>query len=360
MDEIARLRTRIDEIDQDILQLLKKRYENARLLGRVKRAKGVDTRDPPREKTILRKVQHTARKLGLNPKYAARIFNEIFKLSIEAQLGHAENSNALHGKNVLIIGGTGGMGSFFTRLAYAYGATVTIVGRNTSRTRRVARELGVEAGSMLDARTSDIVVVAVPLDNTKQVSVEVASLMRDGALLTDLSSVKSGIADEIWSKISRALEYVSIHPLFGPDVDQVNQQNLVAIPFRTGPQWRSFSQILQRAGARVHVTSKDHHDRAMAYVQVLHHFALICLASSLENWNGELKTYSINCTIEKIRALLKNWDTIAGIQGRNPYAQSARENFVEISRTLVTMRTSQQEKSRKTLSANVQKWSRKL
>ncbi len=53
MDEIQRLRARIDGIDQEIALLLKSRNEDARLLGRIKRIRGMPLQDPKRERTIL-------------------------------------------------------------------------------------------------------------------------------------------------------------------------------------------------------------------------------------------------------------------------------------------------------------------
>src|SRR5438132_13863838 len=121
--------------------------------------------------------------------------------------------------------------------------------------------------------------------------------MREGALLIDLSSVKSGIADRISSEVPAGVEYVSIHPLFGPGISHLEGQNIVAILFKTGPQWRNFSRVLRKAGARVHLMSSENHDRVMGDVQAMHHFALLSLGVALRNWAGELKTRSIDGTL---------------------------------------------------------------
>ncbi len=360
MDEIPRVRARIDEIDQEIILLLKDRYENARLLGRIKQARSIESRDPEREKAILRKVQRGAATLGLDPRLTLPIFKEIFNFSVQAQRNLTQKyTTGLEGKKILVVGGTGGMGHFIAKFARVHEATVKIVGPTTDRTRKVAGELEVEAGSTSDAAAADIVVVAVPMESIVKVSTEIAPFMRDGALLTDLSSVKTGIADKISAKIREGTEYVSIHPLFGPRVDHVNGQNLVAIPFRTGPQWRSFSRTLKLEGARVYLMSIEDHDRIMAYVQVLHHFALLSLGAALGKWDGKLKTNSIHSTLERIEALLRNWDTTMGIQRLNPYSYSARREFVKTCQRLVRMLPPEVSGTRKILMSNVQKWARK-
>ena len=361
MDEIPRIRERIDEIDQKLILLLKDRYENARLLGRIKRARSIEARDRERERIILRKVQDTTARSSLEPKLILPIFKEIFNFSVQAQQNQSRNHTVgLEGKRILVVGGTGGMGRFIANFACVHGAAVKIVGRTSWRTRKIAREMEVEAGSIADGASSDIVVVAVPMESIVNTSVDIAQFMRKGALLTDLSSVKTGIADRIFAKIPRGPEYVSIHPLFGPGVDHVGGQNLAAIPFRMGPQWRNFSRALVKAGARVHHMSSAHHDRVMAYVQVMHHFALLSLGVALRKWDGKLKTNSIGGTLQKIQSLLTNWDTTIGIQRLNPYSPVSRREFIGICRQLSRMEQPDVTNTERILESCVQKWSRKL
>ena len=181
--------------------------------------------------------------------------------------------------------------------------------------------------------------------------------MQTGSLLMDISSVKLGIADRIADGVGSGIEYVSLHPLFGPDVDRVQGQEFVAIPYREGARWRRFSRALRNAGARVHLSTAESHDRAMAYVQGLHHFALVSLGLSLKGWDGSYATSSLRGTLERIRALLENWETIAGIQQLNPFVEPARKEFAKV----VSQRSEGgfHGETIHELRSNVQKWSRK-
>jgi len=186
LDEIQRVRARIDEIDQEIILLLRDRYENARHLGRIKQARSIESRDPKREKVILRNVRRASAKLGLDPRLTLPIFKEIFNFSVQAQRNITHNhTTGIKRKKILVVGGTSGMGRFIANFASLHEATVKIVGRTMDRTRKIARELEVEAGSTSDATASDIVVVAVPIESVVKVSTEIAPFMRNGALLTD-------------------------------------------------------------------------------------------------------------------------------------------------------------------------------
>src|SRR6266571_5215845 len=361
MDDVTRIRDRIDELDQEIVRLLKNRYENARLLGRIKQQRHLEYRDPDREKIILRKIERAATSMDLDLNLIRPIFDQIFALSVEAQRDQPEKSaKRLDQTRILIVGGTGAMGRFFARFTSQQGAKVKIAGRKINKTRTAAKEMEVEPGTILDAASSDIVILAVPMEETVRVATETASLMTTGCLLTDLSSVKTGISDRIAEKIPKGLEYVSLHPLFGPSIDHLHDQTIIAVSYNAGQKWSRLARALQGGGSKIETMSAAKHDRAMAYVQGLHHFALISLGLGLDGMGGEPRTQSLRETEGRIVRMLDGWDMIVGIQQLNPFLPSVRQKFLEIATNLAQNRLMQARTVRKRLESNVQKWSRKL
>ena len=361
MDDVTRIRDRIDELDQEIVRLLKNRYENARLLGRIKQQRHLDYRDPEREKIILRKIERAATSLDLDPKLIRPIFDQIFTFSVQAQRDQPEKSaKRLDQTRILIVGGTGGMGRFFARFSSLHGAKVKLAGREISKTRTAAKEMEVEPGTILDAASSDMVILSVPMEETVRVATETASLMTTGSLLADLSSVKTGISDRVAEKIPKGLEYVSLHPLFGPGVDHLHDQIIVAVPYSPGQKWTRLSRALQSGGSKIQTMSAAQHDRAMAYVQGLHHFALISLGLGLNGMGGEPRTQSLRETEGRIVRMLDGWDVIVGIQQLNPFLPPVRQKFLELATNLAQIRSKQASGVKKRLVSNVQKWSRKL
>lgn len=360
LDEIHRLRSRIDEIDGELTLLLKARYETARLLGRIKAARRVSLRDLRRESFILTELNRRSTEMGLDPATMERIFREIFRLSVKAQ----QNSNlrsgiSLRGLRLLVIGGTGRMGRFLAGYASLQGARVRIAGRSMSKTRRVARELEVESGTVPDAATSDIVIVSVPIEDTERVSTSTASFMKDGSLLSDVSSVKTGISDRIANHTRRKIEYVSIHPLFGPDVDHLFGEDIAVVAHRPGPFWATLRRTFEASGANIYPITATMHDRRMAHVQGLHHFALMTLGVALSSMGGAPKTRSLRSTESRISKMIENWDTVQRIQTMNPFVPELRQKFGNISREYRHMTRPQGVSLREQLSLNVQKWTRK-
>ena len=228
------------------------------------------------------------------------------------------------------------MGRLFARILANQGCTVKIFGRSPIRTRRTARELGVFPGSYDDAARADIVIVSVPMPATVDIALRVRPMMKPRSLLIDLSSVKTGIADAIASE-TRELEYVSLHPLFGPDIDHVREQRMLAVPYRTGVAWRNLERMFYREGAHVFLTTPRFHDLMMAKVQALHHFAMMSLALSAGKTREEFGTRSWLLTQEQFRRIARNWDTIIQIQELNPFAAGERTRLKRVVGGIVGM-----------------------
>src|SRR5438094_3343629 len=361
MDDVARIRDRIDELDQEIVRLLKTRHENAKILGRIKSQRGLDYHDPEREKIILSKIERTATSLDLDPKLIRPIFEQIFALSIQAQRDHLEKSaKRLDQTRILIVGGTGGMGRLFARFASLQGAKVKLAGREINKTRTAAKELEVEPGTILDAASSDIVILSVPTAETVRVATETASLMTAGSLLTDLSSVKTGISDRAAEKTPKGIEYIGLHPLFGPGTDHLHGQTIIAVSYRSGQKWSKLARAFQASGSKVVTMSAAQHDRAMSYGQGPHPFGLITLGIGLDGMGGEPRTQSLRETETRIASLLANWDTIVGIQLLNPFVPDVSQKFLALAGNLAQFRPTRVGGLKRRLASNVQKRTRTL
>ncbi len=357
---MERIRSRIDETDLKLVELLKDRCEYARVLGRIKKARNIPVRDPERESNILRRVRRISRLQKLDPRTTQEIFERIFSMSLEAQARPAGStvSHSLSGFQVMVVGGTRGIGLFFAQLASLHGASVLIAGRSALRTAKIAREYALLPGKLQDAKKSDFVFVTAPIASTRDVCLQLGPLMKEGSLLADLSSVKTGIADYIAGALPKAVEYVSLHPLFGPDVPHIQGRSILAIPYRPGSKWRRLAKLFRDEGARVHLTTEKDHDRAMGYVQALHHFGLICLAVSLDEWNGDFVTNTLSSTLESVRRTARNWDTVLGIQQFNPFASSMRMLFKRTVNEMLDTRALSQREVANSVN-HVQMWSRK-
>jgi len=85
MERVSPLRKRIDEIDEQILRLLKERMDVCENIGVIKQEQRIPVRDRQRENEQYTRMTEIASKLGLNPQEVIAVYQEIIAMSIRAQ-----------------------------------------------------------------------------------------------------------------------------------------------------------------------------------------------------------------------------------------------------------------------------------
>jgi chorismate mutase len=85
VEEIKRLRKRIDEVDEQILQSLSQRADICRSIGSVKEKHGIPIQDFPRENDVYAHIRENAAELGLDPSQVEAIYREIVNMCIAVQ-----------------------------------------------------------------------------------------------------------------------------------------------------------------------------------------------------------------------------------------------------------------------------------
>jgi len=176
-------------------------------------------------------------------------------------------------QKMAIVGGYGEMGRWFERFFKQRGFEVTPVGRSSH----------VHYGDY------DIVLLAVPIDVTREVIARVAPQLRPGALLFDITSVKRQPVSQMLASAPLNVELVSVHPLFGPSMPDMEGETIIVTPVRgvTGRQF--LTDLFECAGAHVEELSPEEHDHLMSVVQGLTHFGYIAMGTTLEALNFDIK-----------------------------------------------------------------------
>lgn len=216
-----------------------------------------------------------------------------------------ENKNPIIG----IIGGTGRFGGWFKGFFEERGFKVLISSRKTELT---VREL---------AGKSDIVIVSVPIAETKKIIREIKDHVRPDALLCDFTSVKVMPMREMMKSKSGS-GALGIHPLFGPLVPSLKSQ---IITFCIGREnhWIKFLQnVFEENGAKVVFTDPENHDNQMAIVQALTHFINIVFAKTIQDQKFDVSNV-YSTSVFRLQSIL-----VGRVLGGNPdlYADLEMEN----------------------------------
>jgi len=84
-DDIAALRAKIDEIDDQILFALSKRVKVCKDIGLAKKKQKMPIRDESRENEIYLRVKEKSKKLGLNETQIELLYREIVNICSAVQ-----------------------------------------------------------------------------------------------------------------------------------------------------------------------------------------------------------------------------------------------------------------------------------
>jgi len=325
------LRAMIDAIDHDLLHLLSRRNGLVAEIAQFKREHGLQIRDLQRETELLGDRRSRAAPLGLSPEMIESMFRLILWASRDRQAAlRAEVPLDVEPRTVAIIGGQGGMGRCMSALFADVGHAVMIADLETRLTPREA------------AAVADVVVISVPIDRTVAVIEELGPLVRQDALLMDVTSIKAAPLAAML-RHSRA-SVVGTHPLFGPSVHSLQGQRIVLTPGR-GDAWHAWLKgVLHARGLTLLETDGENHDRVMAVVQVLVHFATEVMGRTLAELDVSMQeTLAFTSPIYLLELLMtarhfaQAPELYAAIQMSNPRTAEVTAAFLEAARHLRTV-----------------------
>ena len=199
------------------------------------------------------------------------------------------------GKNLTIIGGSGGMGRVFSRYFKLHGFNVTINARNVKKLRKVAEDLGVnyELDLKKSVENADIVMISIPIHSTPNMIETITPFMKENSLLFDIASIKR----ETYKALDIAhnkfqINCLSLHPMFGPGI--ANFKNYTLIVLRVGGT-KYYNEILEKFldlfksdGLIITETTLEVHDKRIALTLGVPHMLNILFLNLLKKTNESL------------------------------------------------------------------------
>jgi prephenate dehydrogenase len=199
-----------------------------------------------------------------------------------------------------------------------------------------AQAMGVGFGSLAQAASREVVIVAVPVVAMRAVFAAIAPHLQPGALVIDVGSVKMLPAQWMTETLPAHVDLVATHPLFGPQSARTGLEGLrlVVCPIR-GERHEKVAAFGRALGLTVTITNPEEHDREMAFVQALTHL----IGRSLVNLgipDEQLKTPSYQHLLELCSLIGDDtFELFTAIQTQNPFAAEVAGAFVEQARSLL-------------------------
>jgi chorismate mutase len=85
MDDIQKLRKRVDEVDDQILKALSERVKVCIAIGDAKKKQGLAVRDVSRENEVYKRVKEKSAKFELDPALVEAVYREIVNMCSAVQ-----------------------------------------------------------------------------------------------------------------------------------------------------------------------------------------------------------------------------------------------------------------------------------
>lgn len=274
--KLDQLRRQLAELDAEILSLIARRQSMVTEIGRSKASAGKPTRDYAQEKEVVQRARRRADQLALSPDLA----EDLMLLLIRASLA-AQERDRVHewgqggGRKVLVIGGSGKMGSWLARFLASQNFDVEIAdpAESPSNFPRIAdwKE------SALD---HDMIAVAAPLRKSSEI-LEALAQRKPKGVVFDIGSLKTPLRTGFEALLANGVAATSIHPMFGPDTDMLSGRHVVFVDVGA-PEATDRVRELFTSTMVVQVDMDlEAHDRLVAYILGLSHALNIAFFTAL-------------------------------------------------------------------------------
>ncbi|HHV6871553.1 bifunctional chorismate mutase/prephenate dehydrogenase [Haemophilus influenzae] len=259
MEALKDLRSEIDSLDRELIQLFAKRLELVSQVGKVKHQHGLPIYAPEREIAMLQARRLEAEKAGISADLIEDVLRRFMRESYanENQFGFKTINPDIH--KIVIVGGYGKLGGLFARYLRASGYPISILDR----------EDWAVAESIL--ANADVVIVSVPINITLETIERLKPYLTENMLLVDLTSVKREPLAKMLEIHTGAV--LGLHPMFGPDIASMAKQVVVRCDGRFPERYEWLLEQIQIWGAKIYQTDATEHDHNMTYIQALRHFS---------------------------------------------------------------------------------------
>ena len=332
MKELDRLREEVRGIDSEIISLIAKRIEVTKKIGQKKKEEGMALRNWEIEKMAIDNAEKVARDLGLSSHLIRPIMRQlILESRIQQELQHY---SAYTGdkENILIIGGLGEMGKWFSYFFQNQGHNVSIYdikGESDEFRSYTTLAEGVKEASF--------VLIATTLDEVPLVIDSVVELNFKNVVF-DVASLKGHLKDSIESARERGVAIASIHPMFGPNARTLADKVICLCDCGVSEANKKIEDLFRDTAASIVKISLDEHDRVISYVLGLSHLINVIFIKSLMHGGytyNELKNFGSTTFFSQITTaesvLKENPYLYYAIQRLNPFQKDLYDNLKKAS-----------------------------
>jgi len=198
----------------------------------------------------------------------------------------------------ILVLGAGKMGSFFLDLL-SFDHEVAVYEKDPARLRFTYNTLRFTQLEEIRAFAPELVINAVTVKYTIPAFDEVMPLLPADCIISDISSVKTGLK-EYYSRSGH--RYVSTHPMFGPtfaNLSQLHEENAIIISEGDYMGRIFFKDLYSRLGLNIYEYTFEEHDRTVAYSLSIPFVSTFVFAAVMKHQDAPGTTFKRHMRIAK-------------------------------------------------------------
>ena len=180
-------------------------------------------------------------------------------------------------KKICIVGGNGEMGQMtqhiFSKYLPEYKLTIFTESDWTNPQEKL--------------RNQDIVILSVPIFLTNEIIKKVVPYISNGTILADYTSIKEEPLNTMLEIYDGPV--VGLHPIFGPTINNPDNQVIVVCDGRFEDKYNFFIDDLTKIGFSIENMTAKAHDEAMTFIQGVEHFSVYCMGMFLKHKNVNIQ-----------------------------------------------------------------------
>lgn len=232
----------------------------------------------------------------------------------------------------ILVLGAGKMGSFFLDLL-SFEHETAVYEKNPERLRFTYNTLRFTTLDEIDEFRPELVINAVTVKYTISAFKEVMPHLPADCIISDISSVKTGLKDFYEHCGHR---YVSTHPMFGPtfaNLNQLSHENAIIISEGDYMGRIFFKDLYSRLGLNIYEYSFEEHDKTVAYSLSIPFVSTFVFAAVMKHQDAPGTTFKRHMNIAK--GVLNEDDFLLQEILFNPYTSEQVEQIrTELKRLL--------------------------
>jgi prephenate dehydrogenase len=194
--------------------------------------------------------------------------------------------------------GAGKMGSFFIDLL-SFDHEVAVFEKDPKRLRFTYNCQRFQELEEIRAFQPELVINAVTVKYTIAAFEEVIPLLPKDCIISDISSVKTGLKDYYEST---GMRYASTHPMFGPtfaNLNQLSEENAIIIDEGDYMGRIFFKDIYSRLGLNIYEYTFEEHDKTVAYSLSIPFVSTFVFAAVMKHQDAPGTTFKRHMRIAK-------------------------------------------------------------